>query len=95
MLRAVARIPRGRVATYAELALAIGHPRSARAVGNALNKNPHAPVVPCHRVVATDGTLRGYAGGLQKKARMLRGEGVLIKNGRVDLGMYGYSIEIR
>jgi|SRR3989338_228648 len=93
--RATTRIPRGRVATYADIARAIGRPRAVRAVGQALHKNPHAPRVPCHRVVASDGRLHGFAGGLHKKARFLRAEGVEVKNGRVDLGAYGYSMEIR
>ena len=61
---------------------------AARAVGRALHINPHAPRVPCHRVIASDGTLHGYAGGLRKKARLLRAEGVEVRKGRVDLEKY-------
>ena len=77
-------VPVGRVTSYKLLAGAIGRPGSARAVGNALNKNPHAPTVPCHRVVYSNGLLGGgYAGGIRKKTALLRQEGVLIKKGRV------------
>jgi methylated-DNA-[protein]-cysteine S-methyltransferase len=70
-----ARIPKGRVTTYGELARALGT-KAYRAVGNAMNKNPYAPGVPCHRVVGSNLTLTGFAGGLEKKRAMLRGEGV-------------------
>ncbi len=79
----VRRIPKGRVMTYAEVARAIGKPRSARAVGNALNKNPHIPMVPCHRVVRSDGTIGGYARGERAKERMLKREGVKIHRGKI------------
>jgi methylated-DNA-[protein]-cysteine S-methyltransferase len=71
---AVLKIPLGETRTYAWVARAVGRPGSARAVGNALNKNPLAPFVPCHRVIASDGTLGGYRGGLKKKIKLLRGE---------------------
>ena len=77
------RVPEGRVTTYKSIAEALGT-KAYRAVGNAMNKNPYAPEVPCHRVVATNGNLTGYAHGLPKKAKMLRAEGVAIKNGFVD-----------
>ncbi len=76
------RIPRGRVTTYAELAKALGG-RGYRAVGQALNRNPYAPRVPCHRVVGSDGRLTGYAGGVGKKEEMLESEGVRIEKGKV------------
>ena len=70
------RIPAGKVATYGQVARALGSPGAARAVGNALNKNPYAPHVPCHRVVGSNGSLTGFAGGLPKKQRLLQAEGV-------------------
>lgn len=79
-----ARIPRGRVVTYGDIARALGT-RSYRAVGQALHRNPYAPRVPCHRVVGADGRLTGFAGGLAKKQRLLRDEGVGVRDGRVDL----------
>src|SRR5438105_14147644 len=80
-----ARIPRGQVTTYAEIARALNS-KGYRAVGNALNKNPYAPQVPCHRVVGSNGKLTGFAGGLEKKAKMLAAEGVAFKGTRVALG---------
>lgn len=79
-----ARIPKGKVATYADLARAVGS-TGYRAVGNAMNKNPYAPRVPCHRVVGSDGRLTGYAGGLAKKRKMLLDEGVKLIGEKVDL----------
>jgi methylated-DNA-[protein]-cysteine S-methyltransferase len=83
-----ARIPRGKVLTYGDLARKLGT-RGYRAVGYALNRNPYAPVVPCHRVVGSDGSLVGFAGGIPKKRRLLAEEGVrFIASGRVDLGRH-------
>ena len=79
------RIPCGRVTTYGEIARALGSPHASRAVGNALNKNPYAPGVPCHRVVGSNGALTGFAGGLPKKRRMLGEEGVSFKGERADV----------
>jgi len=75
--KACAEIPRGQVRTYGWIAKRIGKPGAARAVGQALGKNPFAPIVPCHRVVGADGRLTGYSasGGIEKKRRMLRAEG--------------------
>jgi len=78
-----ARIPAGRVTTYGAIAKKLGKPRAARAVGQALNRNPYAPTVPCHRVVGSDGKLTGFAGGLAKKRRMLEAEGVSVAGDRV------------
>jgi methylated-DNA-[protein]-cysteine S-methyltransferase len=75
--REIARIPYGETITYAELASRAGAPGSARAAGAATGRNPHSIVVPCHRVVGTDGSLTGYAGGLERKTRLLEIEGVL------------------
>ncbi|MCC7358610.1 MAG: methylated-DNA--[protein]-cysteine S-methyltransferase [Anaerolineales bacterium] len=77
VLLAASRIPRGQVRTYAELARQIGRPRAARAVGQALSHNPLPIVVPCHRVLAADGSLRGYLGrqGVATKQRLLALEG--------------------
>ena len=79
-----ARVPRGKVTTYAAIARKLGT-QAYRAVGNAMNKNPYAPKVPCHRVVGSDGSLTGFAGGLEKKKRLLRAEGVAFANGKVKL----------
>lgn len=70
----VKTIPKGKTVTYKEVAVAIGHPKAYRAVGNALNKNPFAPTVPCHRVIRSDGQIGGFASGTQKKVKLLRAE---------------------
>lgn len=73
---AVSKIPKGQVRSYKWVAAAIGRPNSARAVGNALNKNPYAPAVPCHRVVKSDGSIGGFARGVAAKRRLLKAEGI-------------------
>ncbi len=77
-----ARVPKGKVTTYGEIARALKC-KAYRAVGNALNKNPYAPAVPCHRVVGSTGALTGFASGLAKKKALLTREGVEIKKDRV------------
>lgn len=78
------RIPKGKVTTYAAIARKLGS-TAYRAVGNAMNRNPYAPQVPCHRVVGSNGALTGYAFGLPKKANLLMSEGVEVTSDRVDL----------
>jgi len=85
------RIPRGRVTTYGRIARALGNPGASRAVGNALNRNPYAPQVPCHRVIRADGSVGGFASGPARKMARLRKEGIIIKNGRIDLREYNYE----
>ncbi len=75
---AVRRIPYGTTATYGQIARMIGHPRAARAVGRANGANPLPIVIPCHRVVGTNGSLVGYGAGLHIKATLLRLEKVLL-----------------
>lgn len=82
-----ARIPAGSVVTYRDIAHRLDT-RAYRAVGQALNRNPHAPAVPCHRVVSATGHLNGYARGLTAKAKQLRAEGVAVSQDRVDLARY-------
>ncbi len=77
VLRRTARVGFGEVATYGQIAAAIGRPRAARAVGAALGANPVPIVVPCHRVIGSSGSLIGYAGGLDRKTTLLRLEGSL------------------
>lgn len=80
------KVPRGKVTTYGDLALAMGRPGAARAVGTAMRLNPDAPRTPCHRVVAADGSLGNYSGegGVRKKVSLLRAEGVEVDaDGRV------------
>lgn len=78
VLEYVSTIPRGAVRTYGEVASALGRPGAARAVGQALRANPVPLLVPCHRVVAADGSLGGFsAGGRRQKERLLEAEGAL------------------
>lgn len=83
------QIPKGRVATYGQLARLAGSPGAARAVGMCMKQNPDAPQTPCHRVVAADGRLTGYSAGegISTKKQMLLSEGVSFKNQKVDLGL--------
>jgi methylated-DNA-[protein]-cysteine S-methyltransferase len=74
-------IPKGHVKTYKEVAIAIKSPKAARAVANACGKNPYPPIIPCHRVIRSDGSLGGYSanGGTLKKRQLLKSEKVFIK----------------
>jgi len=77
------RIPYGQVVTYGQVASDIGEsPGAARAVGQAVGANPVSIVIPCHRVVASNGSLSGYAGGLARKAALLRIEGVEVEGSK-------------
>ena len=69
----ISKIPYGETRTYKDLAIAIGKPKSFRAVANACGKNPYPPIIPCHRVVRTDGKLGGYSGkgGIKTKKKLL------------------------
>ena len=71
----VAKIPKGSVMTYAEVARRAGRPNAYRAVGNIMHNNPDTANVPCHRVVRSDGTPGGYACGTRRKIAILRREG--------------------
>jgi O-6-methylguanine DNA methyltransferase len=72
--RAVLKIPLGETRTYKWVAEQVGAPEACRAVGNALNRNPFAPAVPCHRVIRSDGFVGGFAGGAERKKRLLARE---------------------
>ncbi len=76
--RALCAIAPGRTTSYGALAAAAGTPSAVRAVGAAIGRNPVSIVVPCHRVLGADGTLTGYAGGLERKQALLRLEGALL-----------------
>jgi methylated-DNA-[protein]-cysteine S-methyltransferase len=75
------QVPKGRVTTYRELGKASGH--HPRAVGKLMNANPHAPRVPCHRVVMSDGSIGGFAGNVRAKIRLLKKEGVEVTNNKI------------
>lgn len=88
---AVKKIPRGKVATYGQVAEMAGNKKMARAVGNALHKNPDPEKIPCYRVVNAKGELAGeFAfGGEGAQARLLQADGIAVVDGRVDLKIYG------
>ena len=92
---AVTAVPKGRVATYGQIAAVAGSFRAARAVGNILHNNPLPGVIPCHRVVSSSGRLApGFAfGGPGEQQQLLAQDGVLLgKNGLVDLEKYGLHV---
>lgn len=76
--REVAKVPYGEWCTYAEISRRVGRPKALRAVGGANGANPIPLVIPCHRIVASNGHLQGYAGGLDLKARLLATEGAAL-----------------
>jgi methylated-DNA-[protein]-cysteine S-methyltransferase len=78
VLRELALVPFGEVTTYGALAAKVGKPSAARAIGGAMNRNPIPIVLPCHRVIGANGSLTGYAGGLDRKVQLLRLEGVTL-----------------
>ncbi|HUK96026.1 MAG TPA: methylated-DNA--[protein]-cysteine S-methyltransferase [Gaiellaceae bacterium] len=78
VLTALDRVPYGATTTYGALAREAGHPAAARAVGTVMNRNPIPIVLPCHRVVGANGSLTGYAGGLDRKRLLLRLEGATL-----------------
>lgn len=83
VLELLEKIPRGKVTTYKEIAGALKNPNASRAVGNACNRNPNSPKVPCHRVVGFDGSIGGYASGVRAKIKLLEQEGVEVKSGKI------------
>lgn len=91
---AVKKIPKGRVATYGQIAELAGDKKMARAVGNALHKNPEPDVIPCFRVVNAKGQLSGnFAfGGENAQAKLLEADGVKVIDGKVDLAEYGIDM---
>ncbi len=77
VLEVVKTIPYGEVRSYKWVAERMGKPRAARAVGQALKRNPYPAIIPCHRVIRSDGKLGGYSKGIQKKRRLLKDEGAV------------------
>lgn len=88
---AVKKIPRGRVATYGQIAMLAGNKNMCRAVGNALHKNPNPDDIPCYRVVNSKGELSGeFAfGGIGAQQKLLEADGIEVVNGKVDLQKFG------
>lgn len=89
--KVVSKIPKGKVATYGQVALLAGNKKAARAVGALMRSNPNPIVVPCHRVVSANGALTGYSseGGINKKKKLLLKEGVSFVGEKVDLSASG------
>ena len=94
VLKLLTKIPKGKVTTYREIAVALGNPRLSRIVGNAVRENPYPVTIPCHRVIRSSGEVGGYDGqvtgkNVTKKIELLRNEGVVVDdNGKIDLGKY-------
>ena len=78
----LSKIPKGKISTYKEIAKAL-NTKAYRAVGNAMAKNPNPIIVPCHRVINSDGLIGGYALGVNKKINLLKKEGITIRKGKV------------
>ena len=76
-------VPKGKVTTYGELAKSIGFTNGQRVVGRIMNQNPYPAIIPCHRVVRSDGKVGGYDYGEEVKINMLEQEGIKIKNGKI------------
>lgn len=83
MYKRLLEVPPGRVTTYGDLARAVGLHNGQRAIGRIMNKNPFPGLVPCHRVIKSDGAVGGYAHGTRVKENMLSGEGLDVSDGRV------------
>ena len=77
------QVPKGKVTTYSELAKAVGLKNGQRAIGKIMNKNPFPVIIPCHRVILSNGKIGGYAWGEKIKTNMLSKEGIKIKNGKI------------
>jgi methylated-DNA-[protein]-cysteine S-methyltransferase len=80
--KTIKKIPLGRISTYKDIALHL-KTKGYRAIGNALNKNPFAPIVPCHRIIRSNGEVGGFASGTNNKIKILKKEGIKIKNNKV------------
>jgi len=81
------KVPKGKITTCEALAHKL-NTKAYRAVGNAMNKNPNAPNTPCHRVINSNGNLGGFATGIKNKIKLLKSEGIKIKNNKIDLKKY-------
>ena len=77
-------VPKGKVTTYGDLANAVGLQNGQRAIGRIMNKNPFPVIVPCHRVIKSDGKIGGYAYGQDVKSNMLSKEGIKISKGKIE-----------
>jgi O-6-methylguanine DNA methyltransferase len=87
---ALKKVPGGKVVTYKEIAKKLGS-GGYRAVGNAMNKNKDLKNIHCYRVVRSDGGVGGYAKGVKKKIELLKRDGIVVINGRIDLKKFGFK----
>jgi methylated-DNA-[protein]-cysteine S-methyltransferase len=85
------KVPKGKVTTYKEIAKTLKS-KAYRAVGQAMHTNPYAPVVPCHRVVNSNGNIGGFASGINDKIKLLSSEGIEIKKNKLDLKKYLFKL---
>ncbi len=84
------KIPRGKIITYKELARATGtHPR---AIGAVMHSNKSPVEFPCYKVIMSDGRLGGYGGGIKKKIKLLKKDGIILKNGKIDLEKHMFKL---
>ncbi|MCA9812974.1 MAG: MGMT family protein [Nitrosarchaeum sp.] len=81
--RKLLEVPKGKITTYGELAKAVGLKNGQRIIGRIMNKNPYPVIIPCHRVIKSDGKIGGYAYGGDVKSNMLAKEGITIDNGKI------------
>ena len=77
------QVPKGKITTYGDLAKAVGLKNGQRAIGRIMNKNPYPAIIPCHRVIKSDGKIGGYAYGEEIKQNMLNKEGIKIQKGKI------------
>lgn len=87
------QVPKGKVTTYKEVAKALNS-KAYRAVGNAMTKNPYIPIIPCHRVVKSNGEVGGFVLGINKKIKLLRSEGIKILNNKINLDKYMFKTAV-
>ncbi len=88
VLNVVAKVPRGKVISYGSVAYALGNPKASRGVGVALSINPLPLIIPCHRVVKSDGSIGGYSYGVKIKEQLLKREGVVVRGGFVPRSFF-------
>jgi len=86
------KVPKGKVTTYKSLATAL-NTKAYRAVGNAMNNNPYAPEVPCHRCIKANGEIGGFASGTKNKIKMLKAERIEIKGNKINLEKYEFEFK--
>jgi methylated-DNA-[protein]-cysteine S-methyltransferase len=91
--RVLRRVPAGKVTTYGDIARFLGRPGASRAVGRILNSNPDPVIVPCHRVIMSDGRIGGYAFGKQRKKELLEKEGVSF-DGEIAIGFEKCRVDV-